>query len=411
MTTVNIACLCHNDRQLSKRGRRSSRRSPWEWSGGARLWLVTAVLLGALTAPALAHDFTITETTLFVRADQRFQVDMICDLDALLLGAGSGHDPDELVRLIEEMAPEDRAARLERLGQLFLRRVRVRVDGERVPFRVVFPDRVEGFVDSGASAGYFGVTARLVGELPETARTISFWASRAFAAVHLTAYVPGLEGQRRMILQVAEESPRLPLSREVAVDLGLGEAAAATGEGFLSWARLGFVHILPAGLDHVLFVAALALGTRQWRPLVALVTTFTVAHSLTLALASLGWVPGGGRLIEIAIAASIVFLAVENLFEVKLGARLVVVFSFGLLHGLGFASVLGELLSPGRSLLVPLLGFNVGVELGQLLVVGLIAASIHRYREADWLRQRVVVPGSLAIAAVGLYWALERMLT
>ncbi len=384
----------------------------WE---AARARVVAVSFLGLLGLMLLgdrawAHDFTITDTTLTVRGDQRFQVDMICDLDALLLGAGSGHDPVQLTELIAQMEPEDRSRRMDRLRELFLRRVRVRVDGERIPFRVVFPDRAEGFVESGASAGYFGVTARLVGEIPEDGQVVSFWASRAFAAVHLTAHVPGLSRTSRFILQVAEESPSLPLTAAAAEELGLGDEAPIGGRGFMAWLGLGFVHIIPAGADHVLFVMALALGTRKWRPLVALVTTFTVAHSLTMALASLGIVPMGGRMIEIVIAGSIVFLAVENLFEVKLWARVVVVFLFGLLHGLGFASVLSELLSPGRDLLVPLLGFNVGVEVGQLLVVGLVSAALYRFRKADWLHKRVVVPGSLAIAAVGLFWAVERLL-
>ena len=393
------------------RSRSNSRSNSRSRRGIAAVCATVVSAVGLLGGGAsLAHDFTITETTLLVRGDQRFQVDLICDLDALLLGAGSGHDPDELERMIREMEPELRSQRIERLRQLFLRRVRVRVDGERVPFRVVFPDREEGFVESGASAGYLGVTARLVGEVPDDGSTVTFWASRAFAAVHLTAHVPGQSSTRSMVLQVAEESPPLPLTPGAASQLGLVDPDGASTRDFMSWVQLGFVHILPAGTDHVLFVMALALGTRAWRPLILLVTTFTVSHSVTLALASLGVVPAGGRAVEIVIAASIVFLAIENLFEVKLGARLAVVFVFGLLHGLGFASVLSELLAPGSALGLALLGFNVGVELGQLLVVGLVFGALYHVREADWLQKRVVLPGSLAIAAIGLFWAVERLL-
>lgn len=155
----------------------------------------------------------------------------------------------------------------------------------------------------------------------------------------------------------------------VELDPGFGHAA-------LRFVREGFVHIL-GGLDHLLFVLCLVLPVRRWRPLVTIVTAFTVAHSLTLGAAALGFTPGAlwfPPLVEAAIALSIVYLAIENMLlsEERLEQRWMMAFGFGLIHGFGFSFALGEQLQfAGRHLLTSLAAFNVGVELGQLLVLAL----------------------------------------
>ena len=135
-------------------------------------------------------------------------------------------------------------------------------------------------------------------------------------------------------------------------------------------------HILPYGLDHVLFVAGLALLSPRLGPLLAQVTAFTLAHTLTLVLASYGVVSLPSRVVEPLIALSIAYVGVENVLSPRLRAsRLVLVFAFGLLHGLGFAGVLSEMGLPDRHRLIALLAFNVGVELGQLAVIALVGGS------------------------------------
>jgi hypothetical protein len=190
-----------------------------------------------------------------------------------------------------------------------------------------------------------------------------------------------------------------------------GFAPESVGATLLRFVVLGFVHILPEGLDHVLFVAGLVLGAgRRYRRLLLEISAFTLAHTLTLALGALGWVVIPGAVIEPLIAASIVLVGVENLFEERERRhRLLVVFVFGLIHGQGFASVLSEAGLPSATFLPALLAFNVGVELGQLVVVALVLASLHFL--PDRARTRYAVrPGSLAIAAIGLFWAVTRLL-
>lgn len=172
---------------------------------------------------------------------------------------------------------------------------------------------------------------------------------------------------------------------------------------------LGFEHILPKGLDHILFVLALFFLSTKFRPLLWQVTAFTAAHSVTLALSSYGVISLPSSVVEPLIAVSIALVAIENIFTTQLRPwRPLVVFVFGLLHGLGFASVLMEIGLPGADFLTALITFNVGVELGQLAVIGLAFLCVGWFQENAWYRPRVVVPASLVIAIVGVYWTVER---
>jgi hydrogenase/urease accessory protein HupE len=174
---------------------------------------------------------------------------------------------------------------------------------------------------------------------------------------------------------------------------------------------LGFTHILPKGLDHVLFVLGIFLLAVRLKPVLWQVTAFTLAHTITLALTIYGVVSLSPSIVEPLIALSIVYLAIENVFTDKLHAwRPVVVFCFGLLHGMGFAGVLREIGLPRSEFVPALLAFNVGVELGQLAVIFTAFMLVGLpFRRKPWYRQRVVVPGSLVIATAGIYWFVKRV--
>lgn len=175
--------------------------------------------------------------------------------------------------------------------------------------------------------------------------------------------------------------------------------------------KLGYLHILPRGLDHILFVLALFLAVTRWRPLLLQVSVFTVAHTLTLALAASGRVAVVPGIVEPLIAASIAFVAVENLlFRDITRWRPLVVFGFGLFHGLGFAGVLQDLGLPEGQFVTALVSFNVGVELGQVSVLLAAWLLLHRSFAAPWYRPRIVLPASAAIAVTGAWWAVSRAL-
>ncbi|NBX35548.1 HupE/UreJ family protein, partial [bacterium] len=179
---------------------------------------------------------------------------------------------------------------------------------------------------------------------------------------------------------------------------------------FVNFLRSGFRHVLPEGLDHILFVLGLFLLSRSWRPVITQVTAFTLAHSLTLALAAAGLVHAPESVVEPVIALSIAFLAFENLFFPRYTRwRLLVVFLFGAVHGLGFASGLAEKPIPSGSFLSALTGFNVGVEAAQLTIIGLAFGATCWLRDEERYRRWVVIPASAVIAAAGLWWVVERI--
>lgn len=201
-------------------------------------------------------------------------------------------------------------------------------------------------------------------------------------------------------------------------ELRVGERSAAAGAtespdtGFLSsvgrFVGLGLEHIL-LGLDHVLFLVLLLLGAQSWRGVIRLATAFTVAHSVTLALAVLGWVDIPAAVVEPLIAASIVYIAVENIVRGESRHRTLVVFAFGLLHGLGFAGALSFTDDFGGGLIGALISFNLGIELGQLLVVLLVFPLLLVARRHSW-SSRAHVAGAVVVGVIGLLWLVERLL-
>ncbi|MES2628809.1 MAG: HupE/UreJ family protein [Bacteroidota bacterium] len=173
---------------------------------------------------------------------------------------------------------------------------------------------------------------------------------------------------------------------------------------------LGYEHILPLGLDHILFVLCLFLLSTDLKKIIWQATAFTVAHSITLGLAIYGVFTPPAHIVEPVIALSIFFVAVENILSDQLKpSRIILVALFGLIHGMGFASVLADLGLPANRFLTALVMFNVGVELGQLTVILLAWFLVAKwFRHKPWYRARVVIPASAVIAVIAAYWTIER---
>jgi hypothetical protein len=196
-------------------------------------------------------------------------------------------------------------------------------------------------------------------------------------------------------------------------DIHIGGGDEAGGwMTFATYIPVGFDHILPKGLDHILFVLGLFFLSTRLTPLLWQVTAFTLAHTITLAMAVLGLVSVPASIVEPLIAASIVYVAVENILSDRLSRwRPVIIFGFGLLHGLGFASVLGEFGLPDGKVIPALIGFNIGVELGQLTVIAIafilvwLAIRVDR-GEADVAPAQGIY-GTLAVVFFGLGFAMN----
>jgi len=177
------------------------------------------------------------------------------------------------------------------------------------------------------------------------------------------------------------------------------------------YTKLGFTHILPDGVDHILFVVSLCLLSTKIKTILWQATAFTVAHSITLALSLKNIVMLPGPVVEPIIALSIVFVALENLLLTELKPwRILVVFLFGLIHGMGFASSLNEIGLPAGKFYTSVIAFNIGVELGQFAIISaMFACLIIPLRNKSWFRKGIVYPISTTIALIALYWTIERV--
>ncbi|MEQ6247992.1 HupE/UreJ family protein [Sulfitobacter sp. HNIBRBA3233] len=268
-------------------------------------------------------------------------------------------------------------------------------------------------------------------DVPEELPRIAAWQLLGQAPQGSTLSVTWPDGGGALVLrQQGVEEPFTGLigGGETSAGIALAGGNAQTGwQAFASYIPVGFDHILPQGLDHILFVLGLFFLSTHLRPLVWQVSAFTLAHTVTLALGALGLVNVPASIVEPLIAASIVYVAIENIFFHRLNTwRPIIVFGFGLLHGLGFASVLGEFGLPEDQFIPALLGFNVGVEVGQLTVIAmafvliwLAVAGARRARlegpeemvtEYPVMFRGVSMTGSVLIAIIAAYWVVERTL-
>ncbi len=183
------------------------------------------------------------------------------------------------------------------------------------------------------------------------------------------------------------------------------------GDAAILYGKLGFMHILPWGFDHILFVLSLYLLSPKLKPVLWQATAFTIAHSITLGLAMFKVITPTPAIVEPIIALSIMYVALENIFSPRLKkSRIGIVFLFGLVHGMGFANALGELGLPQNSYFTSLVMFNVGVEFGQLAVI--LAAFLlfgKWFGEKPYYRKAIVIPLSVLITIMAGYWTVERI--
>jgi len=369
-----------------------------------RVGTYVAILVATLSTVHLvfAHDFAITEVTILLKNQGSYQIDMRTDVDALALGVSPTSDSAQVVAKLKAMSADDLRKTIEQVQQTLQRRVRLRFDGIKQTSTITFPEYESRLAVENAIPTIFGLTARFSGMIPVGSKEMSFGASRAFKVVHLTI-LDELAGKAvQSPLGVGEDSAPYNLRDNVSSTVGQRVVA-------YRYLLLGFEHILPEGLDHILFVLGLFLLSNSFHVLIWQVTAFTLAHSIALALSSYNLVLLSSGPVESLIALSITYVAVENILTTELKPwRPAVVFCFGLLHGLGFAQVLGQLGLPREYSLTALMTFNIGVELGQISVLMLAFLAVGWFRDKNWYRWAVVLPSSVMICLTGLYWAIER---
>jgi hypothetical protein len=354
----------------------------------------TLALLAALVLSTglQAHDFERTTVHLTIAADGHFELRLAHDPQWLLLRMDSfAGEPGRAVD-----SDEARDARLRALAPQAIDRVVLFVDGREIrPVSSAYtpPPAV---VPPGAFAL---ASYTLRGQMPPSSTTLRwyyglvadpypFTLTRA-DGTEITEWVQGDAWSSALSLR--------------------GQSSSSLTVDLQRYVWLGITHIVPGGIDHMLFIAGLFLLTAAWRSLLWQVSAFTLAHTLTLGLALTGLIAMPSTVVEPLIALSISYVGLENVRSRSLTpSRLALVFAFGLLHGLGFAGVMQGLRLPSSQLMPGLLGFNIGVELGQLVVLGSLALITWPLRHHQWYHRRVVVPASLGIALIGLYWAVTR---
>lgn len=343
-------------------------------------YMLAALIVPMLTVPALAHDLGALSVSVTFGDDGRFRAEIAVDREHLPPGA----------------ADLPRAIGVQDLARRFLASSVFAFDGTHRQVRV---DSTLSPADPAAAKMSF----TLAGEVPAGARDFTFACRLPLGESYLRLANAGDEEPTGQWLRPGAISKPFALRART--------AAMTLSDVIPLYLRLGFTHILPGGLDHILFVLGLFLLSCRLRPLLEQVTAFTLAHSITLALSMYGVVSVPARIVEPLIALSIVAVAVENIFVRKFHwRRTAIVFGFGLLHGMGFASVLTELGLPRAQFAPALVCFNIGVEAGQISVLLLAFLAVGAWFGArPWYRWRIAVPASAMIALIGFYWTIERV--
>ena len=346
-----------------------------------------------------------------INTEGTYHIEVRASLEALLTGINARYRntqdaPNaEAYDTLRVLPAEELAIAFEPFKATFTERVELKLDGTRVPLQITRIDIPE--------PGYPKVprtsVITLEGDIDRSVSSLSWYYPAAFGdnAVRVRQVDEINEQWHWSDWQwLRDDKPSKPFSL---TELFTRQPVLQVIGTYLV---LGFEHILPKGLDHILFILGIFLLSTHLRPLLLQVTMFTVAHTLTLGLSMSGVINLPANIVEPLIALSIAYIGFENVFAHALlhKSRLVIVFLFGLLHGMGFASVLSDFGMPTDAFMTALISFNVGVELGQLAVILLAFLGVSVwFRNKPWYQPVIVVPGSLLIGLIGLYWTWERI--
>lgn len=296
-----------------------------------------------------------------------------------------------------KISPEELAAAQPQLEKMAVGAFAVKQDGQSL---TAAKPRVQSD-NTGAIQFDLSYPGQMAGEL-----TIRSGILGSLARGH-RQYLSIRDGGNKLLgeemLDATHDSYAIALAKEV--------SAPAVQHSFREFLLLGITHIA-TGYDHILFLLGLLMVGGSFKSAIKIITSFTVAHSITLALATMNLINLPPRIIEPLIAVSIIYVGVENMVRRDMDKRWLLAFGFGLVHGCGFASALRDLGigSDGTSIVVPLFSFNLGVEMAQMTIAALVLPVIWKLRERPQFVQRLVPAGSCLIALAGTWWLLQRTL-
>ena len=375
-----------------------------------RFFLTALVALAVASGVARAHPSFFTQAHVVIAEDGSFTLALHLDLLALAADVPAAEATDTVIKTLLAEPPEKIATQLAEAAEFLHRETVLRTD--RGPAKITtwtVPDltAVQRALDPGQGASptlpWMGEITG-AGRLPDGATSVSL--RTAFVVGKIVTVFERASGEPYgEPMEAGDFSSVVPLNLTPGADTRPGALAL-----FGRYVVIGFEHILPKGLDHILFVLGLFFLGSRLKPLLWQVSAFTVAHSITLGLALYGVVRVPAAVVEPIIAASIAFIAIENLFTAELKPwRPLVVFGFGLIHGLGFAGALAEVGLVRENYALGLIGFNVGVEAGQLAVITAAFLLVGWARHRARYRRVVVLPASTLITLVALFWTAQRV--
>ena len=381
---------------------------------------IMCAIVALFTGTAGAHPTLSSVALVKVTTDGRVRVTLIHDALAYALNDTSARISDPEMYALLAGPENELAAALKDGRERMESGFRLTADGTAVAFQVVEAPSVEAVKKWKAENPERRLPVKLdfviEAALPPGAAEVTVKFPAILADVLLSVDRPGLE-PAVFPLSAGEVSPAIDIRMATGADTGPGGTGAAgrkpAGVWSVAWryTKLGYRHIMPYGADHALFVLGLFLLSPRVKSVLWQITAFTIAHSLTLTLATLHLVTIPPRVVEPAIALTIAFVGVENLLTTKVHPwRVAVAFLFGLVHGLGFASGLMEIGLPTGQLAAGLIAFNVGVEGGHLTVLLAAFLVLGWWRDRPWYRTRVAMPLSMVIAVIAVFWMLRRML-
>jgi hypothetical protein len=369
-------------------------------------------LLAFLLVPgqvALAHEVRPAIVDLDIKNDGAINIWIRLNLEAVIADIGSGHNDTSQSKnadrydQLRALPPEALAAAFDKTKTDFIKMVKLAAGGNSLVLKMdVVRVAPVGNLSLSRLSGL-----GLSGQIPKGAKYMTWqWPEKYGNAVVRVKGKPVGKNSDKMVFAGMVKGGAM--SKPIALE---GLVVPDGLEVFVQYIEIGIEHIIPKGLDHILFVVGLFLLSARLSSLLWQISSFTIAHTLTLGLAMAGIISAPASFVEPLIALSIVFVAVENLMTGTLHRwRPVVVFMFGLLHGLGFASVLNDIGLAPTSFFVGLIGFNLGVEFGQLTVIAICFLLVgFWFSKKPWYRQRITNPASLLIAIIGAWWFVERM--
>ena len=385
------------------------------WSAIKSVTLVV-LLWCADTVSASAHIPSLVAATVAIDLDGKYLLDLTFDVPPFVLDVDPQAATDDAMNAWLNGPTNTLAAGLAAAQSRFVKEFAVVTDkGAGSVDKIIFPSiaDLERYKESVLIVQLpVMLPLSLKGKLPAGTRSVSFHFPAVMGIVAIAVNRPG-QMPSTLVANSGETTEPIPVQLESAVaNLPKNALDAEHGRWLVSkqYLLLGFEHILPEGTDHILFVLGLFLLSCHLKPLLWQVTAFTVAHSITLGLAMYGVFRLPSSVVEPLIAASIAFVAVENICTPELKPwRPVVVFCFGLIHGLGFSSVLLQLGLPRQDFATALVAFNGGVELGQLAVITAAFLVVGWWRNKKWYRPVIVIPASALIAATGVFWTVQRI--